>query len=128
MATDYEAMGSALHSRLGTAMGGKVYRDIAPQGVVPPYIIWGRVAGADEYTFNGSGITLEYYVKGVSNRLWNTQAYQAYGSAHALMQDAPLNVSGYTVLRVRRTSTFDYADNENFQHVGGNYAIEIWKT
>ena len=121
-------MGSALHSRLGTAMGSVVYRDLAPQGGMPPYIIWGRVTGIDEYTFNTSGIGLEYYVKGVSNRKWNTQAYAAYGTAHALLQDAPLSVSGYQVLRVRRISTFDYLDNEGFQHVGGNYRIDLQKT
>jgi hypothetical protein len=128
MATDYEALGSAIHSRIGALAGSQVYRDLAVEKTPPPYIVWGRVSSGDEYAFGTvTFLSAEYYVKAVTNRTWDGDTYGAYGSAHALMQDAPLSVSGYRVLEVRRMNTFDYMDRDNYWHVGGNYKISLSK-
>lgn len=141
MANDFALLGSALYGRLGTvqytypAAGTAtttgsvgVYSVMAPQqGTVRvPYIIFQHQAGLDEYTFDKRGESLDYMVKAVSSYQTPAQAYAVFAGAHDALQDAPLNISGYTVLRVRRQSRFEFRDNDGYWHVGGLYRIDTW--
>lgn len=143
MANDFALLGSALYGRLGTvqytypAAGTatttgsiNVYAVMAVgTGSSPapaPYIIFQHQAGLDEYTFDKRGESLDYMVKAVSDRQTPSQAYAIYAGAHDALQDAPLNISGYTVLRVRRQSRFEFRDTDGYFHVGGLYRIDTW--
>jgi hypothetical protein len=44
------------------------------------------------------------------------------------MQDAPLSVSGHSLLRCRRINRVRYRDEDGFMHVGGIYRLEIQET
>lgn len=132
MANEFTAFGSALFSRIGTATGMTAHYGIAPQGGTPPYIIYQRLSGVDDYTFgktsNDRGLSVEYEVKVISNREWPGEAQTRAGSIDALMHDAPLNVSGFTTWHCRRKRTIEFRDTAGFWNVGGIYRIEVWGT
>lgn len=129
MANDQAAFGSAIYSALGgTASSPAVYYALAPQGTEPPYVIFQRQAGADEYTFTSQTVNTEYVVKVVSNRNWPTEARAAYGTVHNTIQNAALSMTGFTLLRCERVSTIEYIDPDRYWHVGGIYRIEAEAT
>lgn len=122
------ALGSAIHARLATPLGSAIYDTLAPQNGTPPYTVYQILTSSDEYTFDSNNEELEVQVRSVSNRRWPGEAKRTYGTAHAYMQDAPLSVTGFTVLRCRRTEKFQYQDNDFFHHVGGVYRITLRAT
>jgi hypothetical protein len=128
MATDFEALGSALYTALG-GTAGTVYYALAPQDTPPPYVVFARDSAQDEYMF-GADLVIDatYVVKAVSNRQWPHEAYARYDTAHTLIQNKALSVTGYTALRCVRQVTLEYQDSERYWHVGGVYRIEIDKT
>lgn len=132
MATDFEAIGSALYSALG-GTAGTVFYGLAPQGsggaaVQPPYVLVNRQSAQDEYTFDNAGLNSEYVIKAVTDAYWPGPAYTRYATAHGSVQDAALTVTGYDALRCRRVSTLEYRDRDGYWHVGGVYRIDIWGT
>lgn len=122
------ALGSAIYSRLATPLGSAIYDAVAPQGGTPPYTVWQVMAATDEYTFNTDSEELEVMVKVISNQTWPGQARRVYGTVHNYMQDAPLSVTGFQVLRCRRVSRLQYTDTDSFHHVGGLYRVSLQKT
>jgi hypothetical protein len=130
MANDFTALGSALFARLNNQGTVGVYYGLAPQGGTPPYCIIQRQAAVNEYTFGtaGGGVSTDYMVKIVSNRNWPGEAYQVYTHVHNAMQDAPLTVTGFTLLRCRRQSTIEYRDTDGYWHVGGLYRLDLWES
>jgi len=128
-ANDFTAFASAVYSALGgTAATPPAYYALAPQGATPPYTIFQRMTGSDEYTFNSAGVGSDYMVKVVSNRQWPGEASLAYGSVHTTLQGSTLSMTGFTALRCERRTTIEYLDNDRFWHVGGIYRIEAWRT
>ncbi len=123
---DYGAIGSALYTLLDAATALNVYYGVAPQGSVPPYVVFNRQTARDEYTFSGHGVNASYLVKVVTLETWPTGAERTYDALHNAVQDGTVSVSGYTLLRLRRTSTVEFQDNKDAWHVGGLYAVEVW--
>lgn len=131
MATDWQRVGSAIYTRLSSATGSgtvSVYQDMAPQGTLPPYVVFARMVGADEYTFNTRGFVSRYVVKAVSNQPWATEAEQTYAKYEPYMQDAPLSVTGYRLIRCRRANEVHYMDSDDFWHCGGEFEVELQPT
>lgn len=129
MATDFEAIGSALYSALGGTAGSVFYALAGSANPVnPPYTIVQRQNAIDEYTFTSHGVSADYLVKAVSNRTWPSEAYTHYGSAHARIQGTALTVTGYAALRCQRINTVEYRDSDGYWHVGGVYRIDIHGT
>lgn len=122
------ALGSAIYSRLATPLGSAIYDGIAPQFGTPPYTLWQVLVTNDEYTFNTNGEEIDVQLRVVSNQAWPGEARRIYGTVHNYMQDASLSVSGFTVLRCRRTDKFQYQDPDAFWHVGGVYRVTLQKT
>lgn len=130
--TDWEAFGSAVYSALGSATGAgtvAIYQGLAPSGTQPPYIVFERIEGIDEYKFNSDGgVNTEYMVKAISHDEWPDEAQATYAIYHAVFQDARLTITGYTTLFCRRVRPIGYRDTDNYQHRGGIYAVEAWRT
>lgn len=125
---DFAALGSALYGYLGTACTVPVYYALASQGGTPPYAIIQRQSAVDEYTFTDSGVSTEYTIRVVSNRVWPGEAYLVYGSLHSVLENAPLLATGFTVLRCRRRSTIEYREPSGYWNVGGIYRIDLWES
>lgn len=125
MATPHAALGSAIATALSGGTVG-VYDTLAVQGGTPPYAIFqAQNPGEFEYTFNSTGLRADYVLKVISNRTWPGEAQQVYAHLHALLQNAALNVTGYSVQRCRATSAIKYRDDDGFWHVGGVYRIDL---
>ncbi len=125
MSNPITALGSAVYSVL-SAGTVDVYHSLAPQGATPPYAVFSaQNPGIDEYTFTSRGVSADYSVQVLSNRNWPTEAATVFTHLDALLQDASLNVSGYTALRCRRTSELMFRDNDGYWHVGAIYRIDI---
>ena len=128
MATDFQAIGSALYSALG-GTAGTVFYGLAPQGYATPYLLVARQSATDEYTFTSAGVSADYLVTAISDREWpGAEAYPRYATAHALLQGTQLTVTGFQALRCQRTNTVEYRDQQGYWHVGGVYRIDIWAT
>lgn len=143
MAHDLDVIGSALYARLGTVQytyvtNGTVtttgtlglWETLGPQDSNVPFVVFQYQAGPEDYAF-GDGwhaISADYAVKAVSNRTYPIQTRQIYGVTHAHLQDAPISVSGYATMRVRRNSMFEYRDPQGYWHSGGVYRIDIVET
>lgn len=132
MADSWNAVGSAVYSRLAPPLGSALYDAVARVTVTPPYTVWQVLDTDDDYTFGNGGSTTEslfVMVKTISDRYYPDEARTIYGTVHTYMQNAPLSVGGYTVLRCQRDgSRFQYQDNEKFWHVGATYRLEIQPT
>ena len=128
-ANDFTTFQAAIYTALGgTASTPAAYYALAPQGSTPPYTIFQRMTGSDEYTFTSGGVGSDYMVKVISNRQWPGEAYAAYGTVHTALQGKQLTISGHTALRCERRTTIEYQDNDRFWHVGGIYRIEAYRT
>ena len=132
MPNHFTALGSAIAARLGTAGTVSVHQSLAPQGAVVPYAVFALQTETDDYTFGPSAGTANniveaiYTVQVVSNRYGPQEAQIIYGgNTHPAMQDAPLSVSGYTVLRCRRENSIQYQDSDKYWHVGGLYRVTV---
>lgn len=123
------AIGSAIYGRLATPLGSAIYDGIAPAGAPSTFAVWQVATDLDEYTFGANAKDLEsldVILRCVSDRHWPDRARAMYGTVHNYMQNAPLSVTGFTVIRCkRRGGKFQYQDSELFWHVGALYQIEI---
>lgn len=130
---DFGALGSAIHTLVSGALaagglGLPAYYAVAPQGTQPPYVIWQRQDGRDEYTFTSGGLNADYVVKVVSKDTWPTGAQRTYDALHGRIQGGgTVTVSGGRLLRFERRATVEYRDPGQFWHVGGLYRVEVWE-
>lgn len=129
MANDFPLIGSAIYAALGGGTASPaVHYAIAPQGSTPPYTIIQRMSGVDDRTFTDQGIDTVYVVKCISDRIWPGEAWLAYGTVHANLENVQLSIGGgMNGLRCQRQSTIEYQDTDRFWHVGGLYKIDIWE-
>lgn len=128
--TEWQALGSAIYSRLSSATGSgtvQVFQDLAPEPTLPPYLVFSRMVGTDERSFNTKHISSHYLVKVISNQPWATEAERTYAIYEPYMDDAPLSITGYTLIRCRRISTVHYQDSDRFWHCGAEFLIEVEK-
>lgn len=125
MSADYGVLGSALYTVLDAATALPVYYGVAPQGTIPPYVIFNRQGATDEYTFNSHGVNATYLVKVVTLDSWPTGAERTYDAIHTAIQDKG-TVSAGQLLRLRRASTLEFMDSKSAWHVGGLYDVEVW--
>jgi hypothetical protein len=125
----WNALGSAIYSRLATPLGSALY-DAVADGTAPlPYTVWQVLANSDDYAFGADDKeqeSLDVMLRCVSDRYWPDKARTMYGTVHNYMQSAPLSVTGFNVLRcLRRGSKFQYQDSELFWNVGAIYAVRL---
>lgn len=143
MADSLPLVDAAIAGRLGTVLysyrgGGTamisgsvgVYNTLAVQQTTTPYLVFQLQSGIDDYAFGDKREeSLDYVVKAVSVRSYPShEANPIYETAHDALQDAPISVAGYGVMRVRRTSRVRYRDSQGYWHVGGLYRIDLTKS
>lgn len=133
------AVDTALYSRLQNDLGTAgtlgtlgctgVYRQIAPQGSVEPYVVFQQQAGTDSYTFTARDArSLVYLVKAVDRGPSGSRAAQLAERVESLLGDAPLTVTGWQNLRLRRESDVEYVEVDNgviYQHYGALYRVDV---
>ena len=112
---------------LGTA---GVFQDLAPEGAVPPYVVFNAQSpSVPQYTY--TAVAFEntiYQVKGVtqgpSKAAGGTIAHQI----DAALNDAAVTVTGYTLLKCRRLQDVDFTEvvsGVRFSHIGGLFRVWV---
>lgn len=114
-------------SKLGAA--NNVFHRVAPANAVPPYIVLHRQAGTDDWTFAGPALEHDLWtVKAICRGTSSTAADEIAAAVNATLNDAPIAVTGYALLLLRRVSKVDYgerADGESWHHVGGIFKVDV---
>lgn len=112
----------------GLAPGG-VFRDVAPQGVVEPFVVVTQAAHEDEYQFRGlAWESYLYAIKAVHGATSGASAQSAADRIHALMQDASPTIAGFRTMLIQRDSRIAYVEvddrsDRRYQHRGGLYRV-----
>ncbi len=124
--------GTALTALLaGGTAGTAIYEDHAPFDAALPYVVFNAQAGTwDELEGDARFAEIVYQVQAVSGSAWPKEASAIDAQIDARLHAAPLSVTGYGLLAVRRESDVQYAEvsgNQTFQHVGALYRIELQK-
>ncbi len=118
---------SAVTSLLGAA--NNVFHRVAPPGARAPYVILHRQAETDDWTFAGPALEHDLWmVKGVSRGSSSNAADAIAAAIKTALNDAPITVTGYALLQLRRQSKIDYgesAEGETHHHVGGLYRVDV---
>lgn len=121
--------GDATLSALAT---GGVHRGRAPQGALPPYVVFAKMPTAreDAYTLAGRAFRrLRYLVKAVVEGGSTDVAEQIKDRADVLLTDQAIAVSGHTLMALRRLGDVEYPEDllggRQFWHVGALYQIEV---
>lgn len=124
-------LGTAVYSYrtgAGTALYSgsvPVFNTLAVQQTPAPYIVFQQLDGVDSYTFgNDSEQSFDYSARVLSQRSYTSQeAEPVYDTVHAHLQDMPMTLAGWKVLKVRRQSRIRFRDGAGFWNVGGLYRI-----
>ncbi len=113
-------------SKLGAA--NNVFHRVAPANAVPPYIVLHRQAGTDEWAFAGAALEHDLWtVKAICRGTASTAADEIAAAITAALNDAPITVTGYALLQLRRVSKVDYgerSDGEQWHHVGAIFKLD----
>lgn len=143
MADSVPLIDAAIYGRLGTVQytyptgsgtalysgSVPVYNTLATQGAVPPYLVFQLQTGIPSYFFGGREEEgFDYAVRALSQKSYTSQeANPIFEKAAAVLQDAPLNVPGFGLMRVRRGARIRYRDSSGFWNVGSLWRIEVVK-
>lgn len=122
---------TTLSNLLGPAASGYakgIYFQVAPAGAAFPYVIFQKQAGTPTDTFSTPGFMDEdvWLVKAVDRDTTADDAEAIAARVMTLLNDAPLSISGKSLLYLRRTSDVEYPEVENgvtYHHVGSLYRL-----
>lgn len=110
---------------LEVAPGG-VHNSVAPQGTLPPWVVFQAMSKEDEHTFNGRFAAMVYMVKGVTQSTWPKAAMDIDTVIDTTLEDATLTISGFSPLLCRRQSDIYFIEEAGgniWQHIGGLYRV-----
>ena len=102
-----------------------IFEEKAPQGTEPPYVIFQRQAGTDQWTFGPSNERAIWLVKGVCRGGTSTSAEEIDARSRELLHRTQLAVPGgiLTILRESPVSYGEASDGDEWRHRGGLYRI-----
>lgn len=106
-----------------------VYNTLAPQQTPGPYLAYQLQTGVPNYWFNGKEEEgFDYALKALSLRDYPSQeANPIFEQAATALQDAPLSIPGYKLMRARRGSRIRYRDTKGYWNIGSLWRIEVVK-
>lgn len=120
---------SATTGTLGNLGVTAAAKNIAPAGTAAPYIIFQKMSGIDDWTFNDlTSRDLVYMIKVVASGNSALGAGKALARIAVLLNDGSLSISGFTLLRSRQESDIDYSETSSgitYHHIGGLFRISI---
>lgn len=118
-------------STLTTYVPGGIYRDLAPAGATPPYIIMSRQSGVDVVSGTADRIFSDdlYQIKVVGPQaLYTAQIEPGYDRVDTLLQKTSNYQTGGKILACYREQPFHVTELVNglaWDNLGGLYRIEI---
>lgn len=143
MADSVPLIDAAIANRLGTVVYSyrtsegtalysgsvPVHNTVAPQQAPAPYLVFQLQTGVPDYWFNGREEEgFDYALKAMSLRTYASQeANPIFEQAATVLQDAPLSIPGYKLMKARRGSRIRYKDSKGYWNVGSLWRIEVVK-
>lgn len=118
---------SAVTSLLGVPDG--IFHRKAPQATRPPVVIFQKQSGRPSIRFMGGGVAIDaefWIVKAIAFGRLADRAEDIAVAIDASLTDAPLALTGRTLLECVRESDVDYPEQigkEIFQHTGAIYRV-----
>lgn len=125
---------------IGRLVGDATLSSLMPDGVyfgvakksATRFVVVEQLTHDDNYMLGGEAYErFEYLVKAVEKNLSGLNVDNAAARIQTLLQDAPLTVTGYTLMRIQRTERVRYtepdADNADarWQHSGGRFEAYV---
>lgn len=124
---------SAIYKRLDTdatltaLLSGphKIHEEKAPAGTEPPYIVFQRQAGTEQWVFGAGNERAIWLVRGVCRGLKSTPAEEIDARCRELLHRTKLPIPGgnLTILRESPVSYGDDDSGEHWFHRGGLYRV-----
>jgi len=115
-----------VQSVLDRATGG-IWNTHVPPDQQPPWIVFQHMSKLDDYpSFTIRGVSGLYQVKVVSNSPWPKEATEIDTLVDAVLQNASLSMSSYSLLWMRRESDFNMTEergSEMWTALGGLWRI-----
>jgi hypothetical protein len=109
---------------MALATGGVHYK-MAPQGTVPPYVIFFKSSGIPDYAFRGYPIDQDVWlIKGVGE---STVAEDIDKRLKEILDGADLTIEGKAHQDLRHISDVDFdevVNGERIDHVGAEYKLD----
>lgn len=104
-----------------------VYHAVAPQTASTPFVVFHKQSGTPDWQFAGAHIQDDVWtVKAVDQRSTASTTEDIAARIDALLNDAPLTITGRLRLGVYRQSDLDYLETEGadtYRHVGAMYRL-----
>lgn len=122
---------TTLNSILGAPAAGyakAIYHQQAPAGAPYPFVVFQKQSGnpTEAFTDPSAIDTDVWLVKAIDRSTSADQAEAAAARITALLNDAPLSISGMALLYLRRQSDVEYpevTDGQTYQHVGSLFRL-----
>lgn len=110
---------------LGTA---GVFQDLAPEGAVPPYVVFNAQSpSTPQHTFGAVAFeNTVYQVQGVTQGPSKAAGGTIADKIDLALHDQAVTVTGYTLLKCRRLQDVDYTEvvsGVRYSHRGGLYRL-----
>jgi hypothetical protein len=110
-------------SALDTAIGGRLFESMAPEGVELPYVVYFLVADAPADTFKDQLDDVLIQFSLFSDQSSSTEVKDLYGHLKTLYDDCALTVAGRTVVWMKRVRmSLELEDNDTW-HCDVDYSI-----
>lgn len=133
------ALDTALYARLAgdatltglLATPTSIFKDVAPAGSALPFVVFSQpMLGVVQYTMGRTKAfeAQTYLVKGVAQGDDQTIAGAIHDRIFVVLQDAPLVVSGFSLLVCQLAGRIAYTETTEgvlIRHAGGRYLIEV---
>lgn len=114
------------NSNFSTAIGGRFYADVAPEGCEYPYCVFSIVSSNPDYTFTErfEDTTIQFSLYSISESVAEMTAL--YGYLTALFDECEMTITGETLVWMKRenlTTMYDAIDTPN-----GTLGLRHWAT
>ncbi len=115
-----------VQSVLNKATGG-IWNSYVPDNIDPPWVKFQAIAKLDDYpTYTIRGVDALYQVLAISDSPWPKEATEIDTLVDAVLQNAALSMSSYSLLWMRRESDLyltEMRGSDMWQSTGGLWRI-----
>lgn len=127
--------GKLTGSSLSAAVGGRVFKGVAPKGTEYPYIVYSLISDVPDYTFTETmeDVIIQFDVFSKSSS--STEAEDLFGYLTSLYDFCSMTITGGSLLYMRRSYAVLYnedvttpAGTETVWHYSVDYEIKMKRT
>lgn len=122
-------------SALSTAVGGRVFKGVAPEGTEYPYVVYSMISDVPDYTFTETleDVTIQFDI--FSNASSSGEIEDLFGNLKSLYDFCSMTVTGGSLLYMRRSFASLYVEDvttptgtEAVWHYSIDYEIKMKRT